>query len=130
MIPLRDLLGGIIIATTGLFILISCVANNNEIKTGHTQPLWISETPLVFIGNWDAMPIFRRRVGGNPDGRKKLIIKSTRKRLVKKYKEMGVTMMLLHFYKGFGLEAEKEHIEEAKNLHLSVNKTVLKLESM
>jgi hypothetical protein len=116
LIPLKRFIGGIIIATTGLFILISCSAKNNEIKTGHKQPLWISETPLVFIGDWDAMPIFRRRIGGNPDWQEEAYHREHAEEAVKKYKEMGVTMMLLHFYKGFGLEAEKEHIEEARQL--------------
>jgi sugar phosphate isomerase/epimerase len=82
----------------------------------HHQPSWISETPLVFIGDWDAMPIFRRRIGGNPAWQEEAYNKEHSDEMVKKYKEMGVTMMLLHFYKGFGLEAEKEHIEEAKQL--------------
>ena len=29
---------------------------------------------------------------------------------------MGVTMAVIHFYKGFGIEAEKEHMEDAKLL--------------
>jgi len=105
-----------------LLILSACVQVKNEdrdtktVVSSHTQPLWISETPLVFIGNWDAMPVFRRRVGGNPAWQEDAYKKEHTEEAVKKYKEMGVTMMLLHFYKGFGLEAEKEHIEEAKRL--------------
>lgn len=105
-----------------LLILTACVQVKNEDKTvtvlpvDHPQPSWISETPLVFIGNWDAMPIFRKRVGGNPDWQEDAYKREHTEEAVKKYKEMGVTMMLLHFYKGFGLEAEREHIEEAKHL--------------
>jgi hypothetical protein len=105
-----------------LLFLTACVQVKNEDKAvivlpvDHPQPSWISETPLVFIGNWDAMPIFRRRVGGNPLWQEDAYQKEHSEAAVKKYKEMGVTMMLIHFYKGFGLEAEKEHIEEAKHL--------------
>jgi hypothetical protein len=105
-----------------LLILSACVQVKNEDKVvnvlhgDHRQPSWISETPLVFIGDWDAMPIFRRRVGGNPSWQEEAYQREHTEEAVKKYKEMGVTMMLLHFYKGFGLEAEKEHIEEAKRL--------------
>jgi hypothetical protein len=88
----------------------------NTIYPNHTQPSWISEDPMVFIGNWDAMPIFRRRVGGNPTWQQDAYYKENSDEVVKKYKDMGVTMMLLHFYKGFGLDAEKEHIDEAKKL--------------
>jgi hypothetical protein len=84
--------------------------NNNQ------EPLWIADNPMVFIGDWDAMPIFRRRIGGNPVWQQDAYYNEHTEEAVKKYKEMGVTMMLLHFYKGFGLEAEKEHIEEAKKL--------------
>jgi hypothetical protein len=105
-----------------LLILSSCVQVKNDGKTfnvlpvDHPKPSWISETPLVFIGNWDAMPIFRRRVGGNPTWQEEAYLKENTGETVKKYKEMGVTMILLHFYKGFGLEAEKEHIEEARHM--------------
>jgi len=105
-----------------LLILSACVQIKNEdkvvneLRSDHPQPSWISETPLVFIGNWDAMPIFRRRVGGNPAWQEQAYQKEHSEEAVKKYKEMGVTMMLIHFYKGFGLEAEKEHIDEAKKL--------------
>jgi hypothetical protein len=105
-----------------LLLLTACVQVKNEDKAvtlqpiDHPQPSWISETPLVFIGDWDAMPIFRRRVGGNPSWQEEAYQKEHTEEAVKKYKELGVTMMLLHFYKGFGLEAEQEHIEEAKRL--------------
>jgi hypothetical protein len=114
-----------VLAPSWLIIILTlsaCVQVKNEdsdiktVVTAHTQPLWISETPLVFIGNWDAMPLFRRRVGGNPAWQEEAYQKEHTEAAVKKYKEMGVSMMLLHFYKGFGLEAEKEHIDEAKKL--------------
>ena len=28
-------------------------------------PAWLKDQPLISVGNWDSMPIFRRRVGGN-----------------------------------------------------------------
>ena len=27
-------------------------------------PAWLKDQPLISVGNWDSMPIFRRRVGG------------------------------------------------------------------
>ena len=116
-----------------LLTLSACVQVKKEDKVvsilpaDHPQPSWISETPLVFIGNWDAMPVFRKRVGGNPVWQEEAYYKENSDEAVKKYKEMGVTMMLLHFYKGFGLEAEKEHIEEAKRLSTICKQNGLKV---
>lgn len=91
------------------------------------RPLWISQSPLVFIGNWDAMPIFRRRVGGNPVWQEENYQKEHTEEGVKKFKDMGVTMAILHFYKGFGLEAEKEHIEDAKRMAFLCKENSLKV---
>jgi hypothetical protein len=116
-----------------LLILSACVQVKNEdkvvnvLRSDHPQPSWISETPLVFIGNWDAMPLFRRRVGGNPAWQEEAYYKEHSDEMVKKYKEMGVTMILLHFYKGFGLEAEREHIDDAKKLASICRKNGLKV---
>ena len=80
------------------------------------RPKWIPDYPIVFVGNWDAMPIFRRRVGGNPVWQEDDYKKEHTEEAVKKFRDMGITMAVIHFYKGFGLKAEKEHIEEAKKL--------------
>jgi hypothetical protein len=116
-----------------LLIVSACGQSKNEeiaVKISgsvHSQPSWISETPLVFIGDWDAMPIFRRRIGGNPTWQEDAYHKENTEEAVKKYKEMGVTMMLLHFYKCFGIEAEKEHMEEARKLAAICKKQGLKV---
>jgi hypothetical protein len=114
------------IFSTTVFIVLIIVSGCSQVKDENNtvkiaskkfpRPSWISENPLVIVGNWDAMPIFRRRVGGNPEWQETAYYKEHSEEVVKKYKDMGVTMMLLHFYKGFGLKAEKEHIEEAKKL--------------
>ena len=62
------------------------------------------------------MPIMKRRVGGNPVWQEDEYYKGHTEEAVKKLKDVGVTMYKIHFYKGFGLEAEKEHIEDAKKL--------------
>ena len=35
---------------------------------------------------------------------------------MRKLKDLGVTMAVIHFYKGFGLAAEKAHMEDARKL--------------
>jgi hypothetical protein len=80
------------------------------------RPEWLGNEPLIIVGNWDSMPIFRRRVGGislDFDEEYKL---QHSEEAVRKLKDLGVTMAVIHFYKGFGLEAEKAHIEDARKL--------------
>ena len=79
-------------------------------------PSWLGKEPLVIVGNWDSMPIFRRRVGGTPAWQEEDYAREHAEESVRRLKELGVTMAVIHFYKGFGLEAEKEHMDEARRL--------------
>jgi hypothetical protein len=105
-----------------LFLLVTSackqtVDERNVIRTHEKtlpRPAWISEYPLVFVGGWDDMAIFSHRHGGNPVWDENSYIKRHSEESVKKLKDIGVTMAIIHFYKGFGLEAEKEHMEDAK----------------
>ncbi|MEN8227287.1 MAG: alpha-amylase family protein [Bacteroidota bacterium] len=80
------------------------------------RPLWVSDYPVVFVGNWDDMSIFRLRRGGSPVWQEEDYKKTHTEEAVIKLKEMGVTMAIIHFFKGFGLEAEKEHMDDARKL--------------
>jgi len=62
------------------------------------------------------MPIFRRRVGGVAPGMAEDYARQHTEEAVRKLKDLGVTMAVIHFYKGFGLEAEKAHMEDARKL--------------
>jgi len=80
------------------------------------KPEWLGKEPLVIVGNWDSMPIFRLRVGGAaPDMAEEYARQHTEEAVVK-LKELGVTMGVIHFYKGFGLAAEAEHMADARKL--------------
>ena len=85
-----------------------------DFKEPISTPAWLANEPLIVVGNWDSMPIFRRRVGGNPTWQEDDYRKEHTEETVRKLKELGVTMAIIHFYKGFGLEAEKEHQEDAR----------------
>ncbi|MEN8227289.1 MAG: hypothetical protein ABFS38_03975 [Bacteroidota bacterium] len=85
-------------------------------ETAPPHPSWVPGFPMVMVGNWDAMPLFSRRRGGEPEWQEEDYRKQHSEETVIKLKEMGATLMMLHFFKGYGLEAEKEHIEEAKQL--------------
>ncbi|MCZ2075000.1 MAG: beta-galactosidase [Bryobacterales bacterium] len=80
------------------------------------KPSWLGKEPLVIVGNWDSMPIFRRRVGGTPAWQEEDYAREHTEEAVLKLKELGVTMAVIHFYKGYGLEAEKEHMADARRL--------------
>lgn len=75
---------------------------------------WLETEPLIITGNWDSMPIFRRRVGGNTVWQEEDYRREMSEEAVRKLKDLGVTMAVIHFYKGFGLQAEKPHIDDAR----------------
>ena len=77
---------------------------------------WLSERPLIIAGNWDDMPIFRNRVGGGPEWLEEDYRKEHTEEAVRKLQELGATLAVIHFFKGFGLRAEQPHIEDAKRL--------------
>jgi hypothetical protein len=91
------------------------------------KPDWISQIPLAFIGAWDIKPLFQNRGGGGPvwlaDEYHTIHMEET----VKKFKDMGASMLLLPFYKGFGLEAEKDEISDSKKLAALCHKYGLKV---
>ena len=87
-----------------------------ETSAARKSPSWLQEGPMVIVGNWDMAPIFRLRKGGNPLWAEQQYDRAHSEEAVLKLKELGATLAILHFYKGFGLEAEKEHIQDAKIL--------------
>jgi len=74
------------------------------------------------VSNHDSMPIFRRRVGGNPTWQEEDYEKEHSEESIRKLKALGVTVVIVHFYKGFGLEAEHDHMEKGKALAALVHK--------
>lgn len=87
-----------------------------------SRPAWLHETPIVMVSNHDSMPIFRRRVGGNPTWQEEDYEREHSEESIRKLKDLGVTVVIVHFYKGFGLEAEHEHMEKGKALAALVHK--------
>ena len=86
------------------------------------KPDWLGKEPLIFTGNWDSMPIFRRRVGGELLNMQEEYAKQHTEEAVRKLKDLGVTMSIIHFYKGFGLDAEAQHMEDARKLAALLHK--------
>ena len=77
---------------------------------------WLKNSPMVAVGSWDTMPLFFRRVGGQSTWEEANYRSENTEAAVIKLKDMGVTMAIIHFFKGFGLEAEKEHIDVARKM--------------
>jgi len=91
------------------------------------QPAWLHDEPIVLVSNHDSMPIFRRRVGGNTTFQVEDYEKEHTEDAVRKLKELGVTVVIVHFYKGFGLVAEREHQQKALELVRLVRKYGMKV---
>lgn len=88
---------------------------------------WVSDYPMVFVGNWDAAPIYRRRVGGNSLWQEDDYYRAHTDESVRKLKDMGVTMAIIHFYKAFGLKAEYKQMQYSKKLAQLLKKHGLKV---
>jgi hypothetical protein len=86
------------------------------------RPEWLGNEPLITVGNWDSMPIFRRRMGGQAVDVEQDYAKQHTENAVIKLKELGVTMAIIHFYKGFGLQAEAAQLEDSRKLAALLHK--------
>jgi hypothetical protein len=98
-----------------------------QAEAAKPRPSWLHTLPIVTVSNHDSMPIFRRRVGGNPTWQEEDYKKEHTEEAIDKLKELGVTVVIVHFYKGFGLEAETEHREKGMKLAALVHRKGLKV---
>lgn len=84
--------------------------------TSRPTPAWLTTEPLVMAGCWDEFPLFQRREGGGPVWFEEMYGQQGTEQTVKALKDIGVTLAIVHFFKGFGLQAEREHIADARAL--------------
>ncbi len=91
------------------------------------RPDWLGKEPLITVGNWDSMPIFRMRAGGAALSLEEDYARQHTEEAVRKLKELGVSMAVIHFYKGFGLEAEAPHMADARKLAALLKKNGLRV---
>lgn len=119
-----------------LFLCILIAAASLEAQIGNAT--WATPTPkdfsepawwdqgVVFVGNWEPL-VFRLRKGGElPVDVVELYKQEHAEETVLKLKEIGVNMILTHFYKT-GLDSDREDIEVAKQLGILCRKHGLKL---
>lgn len=89
------------------------------------EPAWWDQG-VVFVGNWEPL-VFRLRKGGDlPVDVAERYQREHTEETVLKLKELGVNMILTHFYKT-GLDSEREDIELAKRLGELCHKHGMKL---
>ncbi len=91
------------------------------------KPQWLTDTPIVLVSNHDSMPIFRRRAGGQDTNQLQEYDREHTQEAVQKLKDLGVTVVIVHFYKGFGLAAEHEHQQKGLALANLVHKNGLRV---
>ena len=126
----RILVGGAILAFLSVLISplsFSRAAAAQKAAAPKPRPAWLKGTPLVLVSNHDSMPIFQRRRGGNPTWQEEDYEKEHTEEAIEKLKDLGVTLVIVHFYKGFGLEAERDHLEKARQLAAIIKKHGLRL---
>lgn len=87
-----------------------------EVSEERSKPSWLSEEPLIIAGNWDTAHIFRTRKGSNPLWHEHDYRLEHSEEAIARLKDVGVSMAVIHFYKGFGMEAEKEQLQDAIEL--------------
>jgi hypothetical protein len=95
------------------------VSQDNTISRTNTssrQPTWIEERPLVIVGSWDDAPIFLRRRGKIWTWQEDDWHAEQTEETVSNLKELGVTLAIVYFYKGFGLVAERQCFSDAERL--------------
>lgn len=79
----------------------------------NSSPAWLTNKPIVVAGCWDDFPLFQLRKGGGPEWMEAAYRKQRDPQTIEALAKAGVTLAIIHFFKGFGLEAEREHIEDA-----------------
>jgi hypothetical protein len=77
---------------------------------------WLGNEPLIMIINDEDFALFRRRVGRNTTWQDATNRKEQSEEAVSRLKDLGVTLAVIPFHFGFGLEAEKEHIDDSRKL--------------
>ncbi len=91
-------------------------APHPDASVAGSTPDWLRNEPVVMAGCWDDFPLFQRRLGGGPDWYEALYKEQRSEEAVERLRKIGVTLAIIHFFKGFGLDAESEHIADAHTL--------------
>src|SRR5512134_3361764 len=117
-----------------IFLLIPCATAEAQIGNAtwatsvpknFEEPAWWDQG-VVFVGNWEPLVFRLRHWPELPVDVAEQYRREHTEETVIKLKEMGVNMILTHFYKT-GLDSDREDIEVAKQLGVLCRKHGLKL---
>jgi hypothetical protein len=102
--------------TRWLLLLLCAVAPTTAFAV--ERPKWMDEPGIVMAGNWE-VPSFRARRMGSVDFTlppEKLAdyAREHTPEMVAQLKELGVNFLMLHGYKGAGLQTERQGFEDTK----------------
>ena len=78
------------------------------------RPAWFDEIPLVVAGGWDSEPATQRRWNDMAIVYLDAYNKRMSEETVIKLKEMGVTLVINHYFKGYGIKGEGEYMENTR----------------
>ncbi len=107
-----------------LFLLLSCLNDFGEKEKIQTnikatdkkeifeRPAWINDIPLVLAGGWDSEPATQRRWGTLTTDYMDEYNRRMSEETVLKLKEMGITLVITHFFKGYGLKGEGAYMDK------------------
>lgn len=83
----------------------------------YAAPEWLSRDGIVMAGSWEPLPFRVRRDGSesyepSPDQRA-AYDREHSPEMVRQLKDLGVNFVMMHCYKGGGIEAERESMNDA-----------------
>jgi len=81
------------------------------------RPAWVSRDGIVMAGSWEPL-IFRVRRDGSPGYKptpeqRRAYEREHSAEMVRQLKSLGVNFVMMHCYKAFGLDAERESMADA-----------------
>ena len=96
-------------------ILLSCSesAKHSEDQLNH-RPAWLDEIPLVVAGGWDSEPATQRRWNQLSIDYMDAYDQRMSEETVIKLKEKGITVVLTHYFKGYGIQGTEGYMEDTR----------------
>jgi len=83
----------------------------------YAAPEWLSRDGIVMAGSWEPLPFRVRRDGADgyePNAEQRAAYgREHSPEMVRQLEELGVNFVMMHCYKGGGLEAERESMQDA-----------------
>jgi hypothetical protein len=101
-----------------LVLLLACVAQAESLTLPVDQrPDWLARDGIVMAGSWEPLLFRVRRDGGegySPTAEQRAAyMREHSPEMIAELKALGVSFIMMHCYKGAGLEAERESMADA-----------------